>query len=161
MSPHDSTGCPPASTSSSGTWLARSAGKHNIVPDVCITNRTLYRYMEEIDWWNIWYRIKTIRYWYPTSIYGRYWTRDIRYRYRYRIKTFDIGWQGGVKTSISKVFSSISNNYLRYRRFFIRYRIRFFDIGYDIGYFYRVWYRVRRYRINNDIGYDIGYNLNK
>jgi hypothetical protein len=114
MSPHDSdsTGCPPASTSSSA---ARSAGEHDIVPDVCITDRARYRYMEEIDWWNIWYRIKTIRYWYPTSIYGRYWTRDIRYRYRYRIKTFDIGWQGGVKTSISKVFSSISNTNLRYR----------------------------------------------
>ncbi len=92
-----------------GTWPARSAGKHDIVPDVCITNRTRYRYMEDINYWNIRYRIKTIRYWYPTSIYGRYWPRDIRYRYRYRIITFDIGWQGGVKTSISKVFSSISN----------------------------------------------------
>ena len=33
-----------------GTWPARSAGKHDIVPDVCITNRTRYRYMEDINW---------------------------------------------------------------------------------------------------------------
>jgi hypothetical protein len=55
MSPHYSTGCPPASTSSSGTWQARSAGKNNMVLNVCITNHTQHQYMEDIDWWNTQY----------------------------------------------------------------------------------------------------------
>ncbi len=116
-----------------GTWLARPAEKHDIVPDICNAYRTRCPYMKSN--YLISYNISSIsvknR---PDLLICRY---CIRFRTRYRSKTFGCWW-------VAKTVKT--ENQARYRINFSSISKKTFDIGPNIE-----WQR----RINLNIGPNI------
>ncbi len=77
-----------------GTWLARPAGKHDIVPDICNTYRTRCPYMKSNCSKSYKFSSISVKY-RPNLIIWRY---CIWYCTRHWIQTFIIGWWRMAKT---------------------------------------------------------------